>query len=251
MQPEASPLRNQTILVTGAGSGLGQAAAYAYAQQGATVILLGKNPKQLSAVYDHIVAQGWPEPAIYPMNLAGASVDDYQSLAAIIQKEFGQLNGLLHNAALLETLTPVEHYPLERLYKVMQTNLLGPFLMTQALLPLMAKSPHASIVFTLDDAATAYRGAYGISKYGLEGLMKILSDELELNSPIRVNGICPCPTRTQLRAKAFPAENSDKHPLPETLMPAYIYLMDPANKDVHGKTLFIQPNGQWDMASAT
>lgn len=238
-------LKDRVILVTGAGAGLGQAAAYAYAEQGATVILLGKNPKQLSAVYDHIVAQGWPEPAIYPMNLAGASIDDYREMAGIIQKEFGRLDGLLHNAALLETLTPVEHYPLDRLYKVMQVNLHAPFLMTQTLLPLLTQS-EGSIIFTLDKAATAYRGAYGISKQGLQGFMHILADELEVNSPIRVNGISPCPVRTHLRACAFPAENPEKHPLPENMMAAYIYLMDPNNKDVHGKTLYLQPNGEWN-----
>lgn len=246
LQTNTQALQNQVILITGAGAGLGKAAAYAYAQQGATVILLGKNPNQLSAVYDHIVAQGWPEPAIYPMNLAGASVDNYKELADIIEKEFGRLDGLLHNAAMLEALAPFEHYPFERLYKLMQVNLNAPFLMTQALLPVLSKAPQASIIFTIDRATTAYRGAYGISKHALQGLMHILADELELNSPIRVNSICPCPTQTTLRARAFPAENPEKHPLPETLMPAYIHLMTPAEQKIHGKTLYLETNGEWN-----
>ena len=242
---ESNSLQNQVILVTGAGQGLGQAAAYAYAEHGATVILLGKNPNQLSAVYDHIVDQGWPQPAIYPMNLAGASVDHYLELAAAILREFGKLDGLLHNAAMLEALTPFEHYPLERWYKLMQVNLNAPFLITQALLPVLKKAPKASIIFTIDRATTAYRGAYGVSKLGLEGLMHILADELEENTNIRVNSICPCATRTALRSSAFPAEDPMQHPQPQILMPAYLYLMSDASKEIHGKTLNLQPNGEW------
>jgi NAD(P)-dependent dehydrogenase (short-subunit alcohol dehydrogenase family) len=243
--PEPNNLQNQVILITGAGQGLGQAATYAYAAQGATVILLGKNPNQLAAVYDYIVAQGWPQPAIYPMNLAGASVNHYQELATIILREFGKLDGLLHNAAMLETLTPFEHYPLERWYKLMQVNLNAPFLMTQALLPALKKAPKASIIFTIDRATTAYRGAYGVSKLGLQGLMQILADELETNTNIRVNSICPCATRTALRASAFPAEDPMQHPESQTLMPAYLYLMSDVSQTIHGQTLNLQPNGEW------
>jgi NAD(P)-dependent dehydrogenase (short-subunit alcohol dehydrogenase family) len=244
--PEPGILKDHVILITGAGTGLGQAAAYAYAEHGATVILLGHVIRELEATYDHIVKSGWPQPAIYALNLSGASIDDYHELSVVLDTEFGRLDGLLHNAAVLETLTPFEHYPLERWYKIMQVNLNAPFLMTQSLLPLLNKAPQASLVFTVDQASTAYRGAYGVSKAGLQGLMHILADELEINSPIRVNSLCPCPARTTLRAHAFPAEDTSKLPLPKDLMAAYLFLMSPASQDIHGKTLNIQANGEWN-----
>ena len=243
--PDHNTLKDRIILITGAGRGLGQAAAYAYAQQGATVILLGPVIRELEATYDYIVAAGWPQPAIYPMDLSGANIEDYRALAVVLETEFGKLDGLLHNAALLEALTPFEHYPLERWYKILQINLNAPFFMTQALLPILNKAEHASVIFTIDRATTAYRGAYGVSKLGLQGLMKILADELEINSPIRVNSLCPCPTRTTLRANAFPAEDTSKLAAPEQLMPAYLFLMSSTSLDIHGQTLNIQPNGEW------
>lgn len=244
--PDPNILKDQIILITGAGSGFGQAAAYAYAQHGATVILLGPVVRELESTYDNILQLGGPQPAIYPMDLAGASIDDYCNLANTLEKEFGKLDGLLHNAALLEALTPFEHYPLERWYKILQVNLNAPFLMTQALLPIIKRAPHGSIVFTTDKAITAYRGAYGVSKAGVQGLMTILADELEINSSIRVNSICPCPARTTLRAREFPAEDPYLLPLPENLMSAYLFLMSSASQNVHGKTLYLQPNGEWN-----
>lgn len=236
---EKNALQDKVILITGAGAGIGQAAAYAFAEHGATVILLGKNPNQLSAVYDHIIAQHWPMPAIYPMNLAGANNDHYVELAINIEKEFGRLDGVLHNAALIETLTPLEHYPLERWYKVMQTNVNAPFLLTKALLPLLKKAPRASVVFTIDKATTAYRGAYGVSKMALQGLMQILADELEVNTNVRVNSIYPGTTRTALRARICPGEDPMKNTAPAALMNTYLYLFSDAVTE-HGKTFELQ-----------
>jgi NAD(P)-dependent dehydrogenase (short-subunit alcohol dehydrogenase family) len=120
--------------------------------------------------------------------------------------------------------------------------------MTQSLLPVLHKAPHASVVFTLDRATTAYRGAYGVSKMAAQGLMLILADELEINSSIRVNSICPCITRTALRARAFPGEDPFKNPAPEQLMPAYLFLMNDVSLAVHGKTLNVQKDGGWSYA---
>ena len=148
--PPKDLLAGRTILVTGAGDGIGKATAIACATHGATVILLGRTTAKLEAVYDAIEAAGGVQPAIYPMNLEGATPHDYTELAETLDKEFGSLEGLVHNAAQLRLLSRVDDYDPETWYQVMQVNLNAPFLLTQACLPLLRKAEDASIVFTSD-----------------------------------------------------------------------------------------------------
>jgi NAD(P)-dependent dehydrogenase (short-subunit alcohol dehydrogenase family) len=241
--PSPEMLKNRVILVTGASSGIGWAAAKIFAAQGATVILLARTVKKLEALYDEIVAAGHPAPAIYPFNLANAVPNDYEDLSQNIENHFGRLDGLLHNAAALGTLTPLEHYPIEQWYQVLQVNLNSAFLLTQATLPLLKRSLGASLVFTTANEGTrgkAYWGAYGVSKFALNGLMQILADELETNTNIRVNSVNPVRVRTPLRASAYPAENTKDLPLPETILPLYLYLMDPNNREIRGRNFEVK-----------
>lgn len=233
-------LKDRVILVTGAGDGIGKAAALAFAGHGATVVLVGKTTKKLEKVYDAIVAAGGPEPVLHPMNLEGATPEHYAELAEALQREFGRLDGLLHNAAWLGSITPIEHYPPEQWLRVMHINLNAPFLMTRALLPLLRQSESASVVFTSSGVGRkgrAYWGAYAVSKFGIEGLAQILADEVETNTAIRVNCLNPGATRTHMRAVAFPGEDPMTLPTPEDIMPAYLYLMGPDSRDVRGLSL--------------
>jgi NAD(P)-dependent dehydrogenase (short-subunit alcohol dehydrogenase family) len=239
--PSAELLKNRVILVTGASRGIGRAVAKIFAAHGATVILLARTVKKLETLYDEIVAAGHPAPAIYPFNLANAIPKDYEDLQNNIQHHFGRLDGLLHNAAELGTLTPLEHYPIEQWYQVLQVNLNSAFLLTQATLPLLKRSLEASIVFTTANEGStgkAYWGAYGVSKFALNGLVQTLANELETNTSIRVNSVNPRRVRTPLRASAYPAENTKDLPPPETILPLYLYLMGPDSQDVRGRTFF-------------
>lgn len=232
-------LEDRVILVTGAGDGIGRAAAMAFAAHGATVVLLGKTVAKLEAVYDAIEAAGGPEPAIYPMHLEGAAAHDYQELAHVIDVNFGQLDGLLHNAANLPYLSRLKDYDSEDWTKVIQVNLNAPFLLTQACLPLLERSADASILFTTDAVGRhgkAFWGAYGAAKAGIERLTEILAEELEKSS-IRVNCIDPGPTRTALRRNIFPAENPNALKEPERLAPLYLWAMGPDSRSISGQRL--------------
>jgi NAD(P)-dependent dehydrogenase (short-subunit alcohol dehydrogenase family) len=241
--PGPDLLKARVILVTGAGDGIGAAAAKSFAAHGATVILLGRTIRKLEIVYDAIEAAGGPQPAIYPMNLEGASPKDYEDLATTLDQEFGRLDGLLHNASELGTLTPLGQYDLEKWTQVMQVNLNAPFLLTRATLDLLKQSNDASLIFTSSSVGRkgrAYWGAYGISKAANENMMQIWADELETNTNIRVNSINPGATRTRMRATAYPGEIPETVPLPEEIMPAYLYLMGPDSKGVTGQQIDAQ-----------
>ena len=237
-QPATDLLQDRIILITGAGDGIGATTARTFAAHGATVVLLGKTVPKLEAVYDEIISAGNPQPAIYPMDLEGASYDDYEDLAITLDKEFGRLDGLLHNAALLGARMMIEQYDLKLWARVMHVNLTAPFLLSRACLPILRKSTGARVVFTSTGVAQqghAYWGAYGVSKAGADNLMQIMADELEANTAIRVNSIDPGVVATRIRRLAFPAEDASTLPTPESVMPTYLYLFGPDSKSETGQ----------------
>ena len=243
-QPTADLLRNRVILVTGAGDGIGRVVARQLAVHGATVVLLGRTIRKQEKIYDEIEQAGAPKPAIYPMNLEGASPKDYADLARVLDTEFGRLDGLLHNAALFEGLTPLANYDIELWYRTLQVNLNAPFLLTQALLGLLNRSADASVVFAADHRVSAegkaYWGAYAVAKGGTETLMKLLASELETNTPIRVNGIDPGQVRAGLTLRAYPGRDPAEWTDPETVLATYLYLLGPDSKGVTGQILRAQ-----------
>ncbi len=237
-QAQSNYLLDRVILVTGAGSGIGAAVARHCARHGATVVLLDKLVRKLEQVYDNIEASGGPQAAIYPMNLEGAAEKDYADLAATIESEFGRLDGVLHNAALLGALIPVAHFEPELWYKVLQVNLNGPFLLTRACLQLLMNSDDASIVFTSDGVgrqAKAYWGAYAVSKAASESFMQVLADEMASNTAVRVNSIDPGAVATSLRALAYPGEDPGSLPTPDDVVRPFLYLLGSASRGITGK----------------
>lgn len=242
-QPAPDLLQDRTILVTGAGDGLGRAVARGAASHGATVILVGRTTAKLEQVYDEIEADGSPQPAIYPMNLESAVPQEYQDLANIIEQEFGLLHGLVHCAAQLRLLSRIDDYDPETWNQLLQVNLTAPFLLTQACLPLMRAAENSAIIFTSDSLgrkAKAYWGAYAVSKFGQEGLMQVLADELENCPNLRINSVDPGPMRTKLRNTGYPGEDENLNPEPESAVPGYLYLLGPDSSDLHGEALSLR-----------
>jgi NAD(P)-dependent dehydrogenase (short-subunit alcohol dehydrogenase family) len=243
-EPAENALDERIILITGAADGIGRALTRACAKHGATVVMLDRNVRGLEQTYDEIVATGHPEPALYPLDLQGASPNDYAVLAQTVERELGRLHGLVHNAALLGALIPLLHFDDELWYQVMQINLNAPYLLTRACLDLMTRSgDDASIVFTSDAAGRrgkAYWGAYGVAKAGLENLMQILADELEANTPVRVNSIDPGAVRTALRLIAYPAEDPNRLRTPDEVLTPFLYLLSTDSKGVSGRQFTVE-----------
>ena len=206
----AQPLAGRVILLAGAHGGLGAAAAQACAAAGATLVLLGRKLPKLNRVYD-AVAQAGPEPLLYPLDLEGASPDDYLELAQRIQSELGRLDGILHCAAEFRGLTPLEHTDPADSARALHVNLTAPWWLVQACLPLLRQAPDAALVLAVDDpqrVGQAYWGGYGVAQHGLRALLGMLAAELA-GTPVRVAGLQPGPMRTGLRARAY-AEDHDR-----------------------------------------
>jgi NAD(P)-dependent dehydrogenase (short-subunit alcohol dehydrogenase family) len=236
-------LEGRVILITGTTDGIGRKVAVEAGRCGAEVVLLGRRIKRLETTYDEIVAAGGPEPAIYPMDLAGASAHDFEELANRIDAEFGRLDGLLHNAAVLGMLSPIENFDLEVWSSTLHVNTTVPFMLTQVMLPILKKSDDASVIFTTSGVgrrARAYWGAYAVSKFGCEALVQVLAHELTDYGNIRVNALNPGAVRTKMRANAYPAENPGTVPAPEDIAPAYLWLLGPESQGVDGESLDAQ-----------
>jgi len=234
-------LEGKVILVTGANRGLGFATTIDLARAGATVIMLGRDLGSLEYAYDAVIDKGFQEPILYPLDIEGATPENYQSLQDDIFNQFKKLDGLIHNAAILGTMMPLDQYDIKLWYSTLQINLNGPFMLTQFLIPLLNKSDDARILFLSAEQgrdAKAYWGAYGVSKFGIEGFSKTLSEELE-QTHIRVNSLDPGHMSTEMRRTAYPAEDSSKIPPPESKSPSIVYLMLPENSNIHGQQLTI------------
>ncbi len=201
-------LDQRVILVSGAHGGLGSAAAAACARAGATVVLLGRKLPKLNRVYD-AVAQAGAEPLLYPLDLEGASPDDYAELADRLRSELGHLDGVLHCAVEFKGLTPLEHTDPAAFARVMHVNLTAPWWLSQACLPLLRQAQDAALVFALDDlerVGQPYWGAYGIAQHGLAAMVGMLHAELA-SSSVRVSALQPGPMRTGLRSRAYADDN--------------------------------------------
>lgn len=236
LPPRPGLLAGRVIAITGAGDGIGRAVALAAAAHGAQLILVGRTVRKLQAVHSDITALHGECAQIAVLDLEKALAADYDQLADAIHSQYGRLDGLVHCAGILGTLTPIEHYDVPTWCKVLHVNVTAAFVLTQVLLPLLRQSADASVLFTSSSVGRqgrAYWGAYSVSKFAVEGLGQILAAETSGNTSVRVNVVNPGPVRTLLRRQAFPSENVDALALPADVAPTYLWLLGP---DAHGLT---------------
>jgi len=224
--PEDGYLKDRVILVTGAADGIGRAISLAYARYGATIVLLGKTIKPLENIYDEIIEAGGAEPAIYPLNMEGANVHDYQEMAKTIETELGRLDGIVLNAGWLPAFIPFKEYETELYSKTMTINLHANFLITQSCLPLLERADDAAIIASSHVSNKAYNGAFGMAKAGMDAMMDIVADEYDRDEAfIRVNSIDSGPLKTQMRRLSYPLEDIETLAEPSAIVGPYLYFM--------------------------
>ncbi len=240
-QPADDCLAGRNILVTGAGGGIGAAAAKAFAVYGANVILLGRTRAKLETTFDWIETRTSTRPVIVPCDLRALDDTAATALQDAVADGYTQLDGVLHNASTLGPKVPIAHYPTDQWMTVMYVNAIAPFVLTKALLPLLlGHNRPASVVLmssTVGRLGRAYWGAYAVSKHALEGFMQVLADEHEQVGNLKVNSVNPGATRTPMRAAAYPAENPAEVPPAEEKLDLLIYLMESRSDGVTGAAL--------------
>lgn len=236
-------LQDRIILITGASDGIGRALALRAAALGAQVILHGRNVAKLEKVYDEVEAMSaGPRPSIAVVDLATANSVAYESLANNLAEEFGRLDGLVHNAAIIGDRFAIAQYNAVQWQRVMHVNVTAAFALTQVLLPMMYQSDDPSIIFTSSSVGRvgrAFWGAYAVSKFATEGLSQVLADEHK-QGKLRANCINPGATRTSMRLEAFPAEDRDLLKGPDEILAPYLYLLGPDSRGVTGQSLDAQ-----------
>ncbi len=227
-QPAPNALAGQTLVITGASDGIGACLAKTSAVFGANVVLLARSREKLEAVFDWIDAETNTQPVIVPADLQRLDTDAAATLAQSISSTYGRLDGLVNNASLLGPKVPLAHYPADTWQHVFQTNVTAPFLLTQALFPMLDAAAQATVVnisSSVGREGRAYWGAYSASKFALEGFSQILADETENAGRIRVFSVNPGATRTRMRAEAYPLEDPNSVATPETHMDLLLYLL--------------------------
>ena len=236
-------LQDKVILVSGGGSGIGREAGLTFASFGAEVILLGRDSANLEDSYNLYEKNNLKNPVLQPIDLETAQEEDFKKISEEVFKEFGKLDGLLNNASILGTKTSIQNYDFKEWRRVSKINFESSLLLTRSLLPVLQIPDNSSILFTssgVGKKGKAYWGAYAISKFTTEGLVQILSEELEKTSGIRVNAINPGAIRTKMRAQAYPAEDPKTLKSPKEIMNAYLFLMGKDSLEIKGKSIEAQ-----------
>tara|TARA_B100001245_G_C22830155_1_gene399300 strand:+ start:106 stop:855 length:750 start_codon:yes stop_codon:yes gene_type:complete len=236
-------LQDKVILVSGGGSGIGREAGLTFASFGAEVILLGRDSANLEDSYNLYEKNKLKNPVLQPIDLETAQEEDFKKISEEVFKEFGKLDGLLNNASILGTKTSIQNYDFKEWRRVSKINFESSLLLTRSLLPVLQIPDNSSILFTssgVGKKGKAYWGAYAISKFATEGLVQILSEELEKTSGIRVNAINPGAIRTKMRAQAYPAEDPKTLKSPKEIMNAYLFLMGKDSLEIKGKSIEAQ-----------
>jgi len=230
-----TPLADTIALVTGASRGIGAATALALARLGAHVVLTARTQGGLEDTDDAIRAAGGAA-TLLPLDLKeGEQVD---AIGPSLYERFGRLDAMIHCAGALGRLTPAAHIMPSDWADAAGVNLAATWRLIRSCDPLLRNAPAGRAVFVTDARARAplaYWGAYGATKAGMEHLVLTWADELR-QSRLRVNLADPGVVRSRLRYLAFPGEDPDQLPAPETVAPAIAALCLPSETR-HGELI--------------
>ena len=225
MTDSPKPFENKLALVTGASRGIGAATAEALAAQGAHVILTARTATSLEQVEERIHAAGGTA-TIAPMDLTDS--ENIRKLAQAVAERWGSLDILVLNAAMLGSLSPVEHLDPTELDRVFKLNVHANQALIAAFDPLLRRADKAEVVGVTSSVGAeprAFWGGYGASKAAFDTMLGAYADETAHAGKLRVQIVDPGATRTRMRQMAFPGEEPDSVKAPEIVAAAILDLL--------------------------
>ena len=236
---EEQKLRGKVALITGGSRGIGKAVATAYAREGAAVVVCARKEADVKKAVAEIESFG-----ARAYGCAGdvGKIEDAQRMVQRAAAQFGRVDILVNNASLLGPRVPIANYPVATWEEVLRVNLTGLFLMIQEALQVMIPQRQGSIINVSSGVGRIGRarwGAYAASKFGVEGLTQVVADEVR-EFGIRANAVNPGPTRTEMRAVAYPEEDPLTLPTPDAIVPVFVYLASDDSGAVTGQSLDAQ-----------
>jgi len=227
---DTKPFDGKLALVTGASRGIGAAIAEALADAGAHVILTARGAKALEQVEERIHSAGGTA-TIAPMDLTDS--ENIGKLAQAVAERWGSLDILILNAAMLGSLSPVEHLDSKELEKVFKINVFANQAMIAAFDPLLRRAENADIVgitSSVGDEPRAFWGGYGASKAAFDTMLGAYADETAYAGKLRIQIVDPGATRTRMRQLAFPGEEPETVKAPDVVAKAIVERLQ-ANAD--------------------
>ena len=219
---DSKPFDGKLALVTGASRGIGAATAEALAAAGAHVILTARTASALEQVEARIHDAGGSA-TIAPLDLTDR--ENIAKLAAAVAERWGSLDILVLNAAMLGSLSPVEHLDPKEMARVFEINLFANQALVAAFDPLLRRAERAEVVALTSSVGSeprAFWGGYGASKAALETMLGAYADETVHAGKLRVQIVDPGATRTRMRQLAFPGEEPDSLKTPDVVASAIV-----------------------------
>jgi len=224
-------VEKKIILITGGSRGIGRQLCLQYAQtEPVKLLVLARSINELKLLQHQLHTQYNTVSDYYPFNLCAATFDDYEDLQKDIQIHSGRIDTLILNAGILGMLSPIEHYSIDKWFQVLQVNLNSKFLLIKNMLPLLKLSKNPRIVFILDQQlshAHANWGAYSVANAACINLAQILREEYRNYLDIEIQEIYVPATNTDLRNKAYPAEDIAHLKTPEQVARKIMEALEP------------------------
>ena len=214
--------------MTGASRGLGRAVAEAFAAEGGRLVVTATRREHLDALVGRVGDAGGEA---HPLELDLGDTGAVRAAADEAVAVLGRVDVLVNNAGLLGELRPLADYPLDVWERVMAVNVTGALALIQGVLPAMSHGA-AIVNVTSGAAGRPFRGAYSISKLALDGITGMLREELA-DRAIRCVGVNPGPTRTAMRARAYPDEDPATVPHPSSLVEPFLAIAAGADPGPH------------------
>ena len=241
------PLKDKIALVTGASRGIGRAAALALAQAGAHVVAVARTEGGLTELDDEIRAATGAPATLVPMDIAEG--DGLDQLGLALHQRFGRLDVIVHAAGILGPVTPVSHIEPKQWDRVVAVNLTATYRLIRSMEPLLKAADAGRAIFLTTGLAArpqAFFGPYGVTKAGLENMVRTWADELEQTS-VRAVLLDPNAMRTKMRAEAFPGEDPTTLPDPSEIGPLIVELAQADLGLPHANVVF----AHWKAQGAT